>query len=193
VREAGQPRTPRTVPRGAQFAADRIVVVEIERAQERLERQPLNHQRAEHHRELPSRGSAPDRETAEGSASAAASETMPRMPAHEMIKPLPTARPQQRPWRVESEPAVPPSDHGIERHVPRDAHNDHRHTTAPATRSSCPRWRVPGAPRIGRICRPMKMNAEDVQRKDRRLPDRRRSGCACARACWPARPRHGDA
>ena len=37
----------RALARRPQFATDRIVVMQIERAQERLERQSLNHQRAE--------------------------------------------------------------------------------------------------------------------------------------------------
>ena len=49
-----------------------------------------------------------------GSASAAARETMPRMPAHAMIKPAADGWAQHRPWRIEAVPAIPPSDDGIE-------------------------------------------------------------------------------
>ena len=51
VREARQSGPQRAFARRAHFAADRIVVVQVERAQQRLERQSLDHQRAEHHRE----------------------------------------------------------------------------------------------------------------------------------------------
>ena len=49
--EAREPGTQRAFARRRDFAADRIVVMQIERAQQRLERQPLDHQRAEHDRE----------------------------------------------------------------------------------------------------------------------------------------------
>ena len=37
----------------------------------------------------------------------------------------PDGQPQQRPWRMEAQPAVPPPDNRVEGHVPGDAHDDH--------------------------------------------------------------------
>ena len=90
VVQARQRRLQRAVARGAALLADRIVVVQIEGAQQRLEREPLDDQRAEHDAERGEHDEVADTESAAGSASAAASETMPRMPAHEMTRPLPT-------------------------------------------------------------------------------------------------------
>jgi hypothetical protein len=41
----------RTFARGTQFAADRVVIMQFERAQQRLEREPPDDQRAEHNKE----------------------------------------------------------------------------------------------------------------------------------------------
>ena len=79
----------RAFTRRTQFAADRVIVLQIERAQQRLERESLDHQRAEHDGERGQHDQVAIRKR-RGSASAAASDTMPRMPAHEMIRPLPT-------------------------------------------------------------------------------------------------------
>jgi len=46
--ESGQPRTQRAFTCSAHFAAHGIIIMQVERAQERLERQALDHQRADH-------------------------------------------------------------------------------------------------------------------------------------------------
>ena len=117
--------TQRAFARRAQFAADRIVVVQIERAQQRLERQPLDHQRAEHdgerrqhdqvairkrRRERQRRGQRDDAAHAGPRDDQAAAD----------------GRPQHRPRRMKADAAVPPSDDGVEGHVPGEAHDDHR-------------------------------------------------------------------
>ena len=90
VGKAREPGTQRAFTRRTHFAADRIVVMQVERAQERLERAAPGSPACRARPRTPSARSDRDTGSADGSASAAASETMPRMPAHEMIKPLPT-------------------------------------------------------------------------------------------------------
>jgi len=51
---------------------------------------------------------------------------MPRMPDHEMSKPLPTEG-RNIGRGVKTQPAFSPSDDGIEGHLPGDPDDDHRH------------------------------------------------------------------
>ena len=52
---------------------------------------------------------------------------MPRMPAHEMTSPLPTVGRSIGRGGLKPIPPVSPSDDGVERHVPGEADDDHRH------------------------------------------------------------------
>ena len=82
----------RPVARRVYFPPDGIVVVQVERLDQRPERQALDDERSEARRRT--RSSRSGRETGKAAPAAAsarrASVTMPRMPAHEMIRPLPT-------------------------------------------------------------------------------------------------------
>ena len=85
-----KPGTQGAFTRRGDLVSDRIVVTQVERAQEGPSVSPWMRQRAEHHRERGEHDQVAIRKRLAGSASAAASETMPRMPAHEMTRPLPT-------------------------------------------------------------------------------------------------------
>ena len=141
------------------FAADRIVVTQIERAQQRLQRQSLDHQRAEHdgerrqHDQVAIRKRRRQRQRRGERDDAAHAGPRDDQAA-------PDGRPQHRPRRMKADPAVPPPDDGVERHVPGEAHQDHRHAGPRRRRRSiAQRSAASRLSRIGRICRPMKMNA----------------------------------
>ena len=90
VLEARKPGTQGAFTRRTELPADRVVVLQIERAQERLERQSLDRRACRARRQNAVSTIRSRNGNAAGSASAAASVTMPRMPAHEMTRPLPT-------------------------------------------------------------------------------------------------------
>ena len=90
VLESGQAGPQRAFARRGDFMSHRIVVAQVERAQQRPEREPLDRERAEHDREGGQHDQVAKRKRRRQSASAAASVTMPRMPDHEMTRPLPT-------------------------------------------------------------------------------------------------------
>ena len=143
--------------------------MQVERAQERSERQTMDDQCARTTENAVSTIKSRNGNAC-GSASAAASETMPRMPAHEMIRPLLHRRPQHRPWRVEPEPAMPPPDHGVERHVPRDAYDDHRHQDRGGHRDVVPAFGRLKALEDRPDLQADEDEREDVQREDDGLP-----------------------
>jgi hypothetical protein len=86
-------------------------------------------------------------------------ETMPCMPAHEMTRPLPMLGPQHRSSRMKPEPPVSPPDDCIEGHVPGESHDDHGQQDRAGYNEVPPSFRCFQLSRIGRICRPMNMNA----------------------------------
>src|SRR6267154_5946264 len=113
----------RAFTRRGQLTADRILVMQIEDTQERLECQSLDGQRAEDYREScqhdqvaigkrwwerHGRGKRDDAAHARPRNDQAAADSWP----------------QHRPWWMEPVPAVPPPDDRIEAHVPGEANND---------------------------------------------------------------------
>jgi hypothetical protein len=100
-----------------------------------------------------------------GSASAAASVTMPRMPAHEITRPLPTegrsiGRGGRKPNRRSRH--LTTALNGIRQAIRTTITVT---STAPATATYCPRADGSRLFRIGRICRPMKTKASTFSMK----------------------------
>ena len=126
VREVRQPGLQRPLTCGADFATDRVAVVQIERAQQGLQRQALNHQRAQHDRE---RGQHD--QVTEGKAGRERHRRRERddaahaRPRNDQA--APHGRPQHRTWRMKADASMAPADHGIEGHVPGQPHDDHGH------------------------------------------------------------------
>ena len=156
ARESG---TQRAFTRRTQFAANRIIVMQIERAQERLERQSLDRQRAEDDRERRQHDQVAIRKRRwQRHCRSQRDNAAHAGPRNDQA--AADGRPQHRPWRMKTAPAVSPSDDCIEGHVPGEAHDDHGQEDRAGDDESIARGPLASRlSRIGRICRPMKMNA----------------------------------
>ena len=92
----------------------------------RLERQPLDHQRAEHDGERGQHDQVAIRKAGGQRQRGGERNNAPHAgPRNDQA--AANGGPQHRPRRMKPEPAVPPPDDGVERHVPREAHDDHGH------------------------------------------------------------------
>ncbi len=133
--------------------------MQIERAQERLERQSLDYQRAEDDREHGQHDQVAIRKRRWKRQCRSQRDNAPHAgPRNNQA--APDGRPQHRPWRMKTEPAVSPSEDCIEGHVPGDAHDDHSQAGQRRQRRSiAPDLLLSRLSRMGRICRPMKINA----------------------------------
>jgi hypothetical protein len=124
VLDPGQPGAQRAFARGADFMADRVIVPQVEPAQERLERESLERERAEHD----GRRGQHD-QVAKGKP---VGQRHRRRQRDDAAHPGPrddqaaTHRgAQHRARRTKAVPAIPPPDHGVEGHVPGEPDHDH--------------------------------------------------------------------
>ena len=184
-----KPGTQRAFARGADFVPDRVVVAQVERAQERPERESLEGERAEHDRERGQhdqvakrkrRGQRQRRRQRDDAAHAGPRDDQAAA----------DRRAQHRARRMKTEPAIPPSDDGVEGHVPGDPDDDHGHEDGAGD------GKVPPARRRleARQNRPDLQADEDegqhVQQEDHRLPHGVRRDADPRGDALGRRPRH---
>ena len=191
VRKARESGTQRAFTRRTQFATDRIVVMQIERAQERLERQSLDHQRAEDDRERGQHDQVAIRKRRrERQCRGERDDAAHAGPRNDQA--APDGRPQHRPWRMKPEPAVPPPDDGIEGHVPGEAHDDDGQQDRAGDGEVPPAVRGFQALENRPNLQADEDERQDVQREHDRLPHGiRRDAYACGNALRRG-PRHRD-
>ena len=108
------------------FLADGIIVLQIERSQERLERQSLDHERAEDNRERGQHNEIAIGKS-RGKRQGGRDCNNPPHPGPRNNQAASNRRPQHWSRRIETDPAMAPPDDSIEGHVPGEAHDDHRH------------------------------------------------------------------
>src|SRR5207244_5635220 len=107
--EARECGAQRASTRCSQLTADRILVMQIERAQERLEGQSLDRQRAEDYGERCQQDQvAIGKRWWERHGRSKRNDAAHARPRNDQA--AADGRPQHRPWWMEAEPAVPPPD-----------------------------------------------------------------------------------
>ena len=140
------------------LAPHRIAVAKIECAQEGLEGQPLDHQRAEDDSKRRQDDQVAIRKGCRKRQGRSERNDAPH-PGPRNNQPAAHGRTQHRPRRMKAEPPVTPPDRRVEGHVPGGTNEDHSGEDRPGHRKVRPRSAASRVARIRRICRPMKMNA----------------------------------
>ncbi len=126
VLEPREPGTQGAFTRRADFVSDRVIVPQVERAQQGPERQSLEHERAEHDRERGQHDQVAKRKT-RGQRQCCRQRDDAAHAGPRDDQTAANRRTQHRARRMKTEPAISPSDDGIEGHVPGDPDDDHGH------------------------------------------------------------------
>ena len=169
VLEPRQPGAQGAFTRRTHFVANRVIVPQVERAQQRLERQSLEHERAEHDRERRQhdqvakrkrRGQRQRRRKRDDAAHAGPRDDQTAA----------NRRTQHRARWMKTEPAIPPSDDGIEGHVPGDSDDDHRQEDGTGDGKVSPAGRRLEALQNRADLQADEDEGQHVQHEDHRLP-----------------------
>ena len=107
--EPRKPGTQGAFARGRDFVADRVIVPQVERAQQRPERQSLERERAEHDRERGQHDQVAKRKR-RGQRQCCRKRDDAAHAGPRDDQAAANRRPQHRAWRMKTEPAIPPSD-----------------------------------------------------------------------------------